>query len=192
MQGAAGLFSGSGGAATYSGASQYMTVPHNAALKPTAAITLESWFVIDDLSQWRGIISTTQSGGWALDYTGAGSGSALRCNLRRNGAYGTAQIANVIEVGKVYHAVATYDGRFVRLYLGSLTEDTVEVAVNDAGANYPIQYANNNAICIGCEASAGSSPEGQYWDGILDETAIYGTALSAARILLHNRVARGL
>lgn len=71
-----------------------------------------------------------------------------------------------------------YDGRYARLYVdGSLK------AANDAGGNFPIQYAYpSNSALIGADPSTGSTPEGEYLAGSVDEVRVYRRALTVTDI----------
>ncbi|HET8905477.1 MAG TPA: LamG domain-containing protein, partial [Ktedonobacterales bacterium] len=80
-----------------------------------------------------------------------------------------------LSTGTRHHLVGTYDGTNLRLYV-----DNVLVAGPTAATN-ALAYTGNT-ITIGSQS--GATP-GAYYDGQIDEAAVYGSALSAARVTAH-------
>ena len=70
--------------------------------------------------------------------------------------------------------ILTYDGRYAKIYLDGNLTDT-----KDAGGNYPISYSYQNSTLVGAEAGYGSTPEGDYFQGKIDDIRFYNRALSA-------------
>lgn len=77
-----------------------------------------------------------------------------------------------------HHAVATKNGATVKLYL-----DGVDVT----GA-----VTNSTFVNPGQAWYIGSGAGSLYWDGSLDEVALYPTALSGARVLVHYNAGLGI
>jgi large repetitive protein len=74
-----------------------------------------------------------------------------------------------------YHVVATYDGRVAKLFVNGHPDGTLAVVAP------PVQTAD--------PATIGRRWDGLYADAVLDEIAIYPTALSGDRISVHWRAA---
>ncbi len=169
-----------GGSFQFNGTNQYISTPHNSALKPTAQITTEQWLNADDWtagtssSDYKCGLSCTQGGGFSNNIW---SGT-FRSYLYVSGAY-RIPTADVSSFTGWHHFVTTFDGRYVTLYVDGQQEDVVDLG---ASGN-TISYDADNSIFIGVEASGTTAPDGQYWDGYISITKIYNLALSSAEVL---------
>lgn len=177
--GATGPISDGATATTFNGTSQYGKVNYSALHSPTSAVTVEIWAY---KASWTTILggigpNRTESGGYGL-WAGLGTPNRVQFYVRRNGAYGIATAPSVLSAGW-HHIVGTFDGRYAKLYIdGSL------VSTDDAGANYAIQYASNNALMVAADPDGSSNPT-NYFAGTLANSAIYSTALSSTRVQAH-------
>jgi hypothetical protein len=82
--------------------------------------------------------------------------------------------------GQKNHLVGTYDGKAIALYVDGQLESSLN-------ANGLVgHYDTTNGLGIGIRYS-----DGPVFDGVLDEVAIYGSALSAARVRAHYLAAIG-
>jgi hypothetical protein len=96
----------------------------------------------------------------------------------QNGTRRRAQApVGAVVAGQTYHVAGTYDGTTMRLYLNGVQVATTALT----GA----VTQNTNTLTIG--SWDGSS---EFLRGSIDEVAVYGTALSAARIAAHNTAGR--
>ncbi|VVB58145.1 Right handed beta helix region [Candidatus Anstonella stagnisolia] len=180
-----------GSSRTFDGASNYVTVPYAASLAPTGAITVSAWFSTKDKTVAQKIVSKTEGGAYALGlnlgvpYCNANS-ICLLINVGGtyyNASYATSNINN----NQWYHMVGTYDGETARLYVNG-----AEVAsnTNPSGA---ISYASSNPLCIGSEPDGTVCSTGQYFNGSIDDVAIFSRNLSTQEILaLYNANANSL
>lgn len=75
---------------------------------------------------------------------------------------------NVIEENKWYHIVGTYNGSVMRIYLDGVLIDSKEVVTS--------LVTNNHTLTIG------QVDNNFYFNGIIDEVAIYNRALSAKEV----------
>jgi len=171
-------------ATSFPAGTQWVEVPYVAALAPTAAVAVELWVKFNSFpvgpTTEQSLLSKTEAGGYA--FTLSNATGMLTFFLRRNGAYAQVDYAlSNLVAGVVYHFMATYDGRYTVFYV-----DGVAVGTNDAGATYPIQYANNNSLLIGAEATSTTGHDARPpLDGVIDEVSVYGSALSATTSLAH-------
>ncbi len=171
----------------FNGNNQSAWISHNSALQPTFGLTMEQWIFANDWNYnntfYLASLSYTQGGGYAMSLASRKFG----VEIRANGVYQQPEISTENLVGW-QHIVATFDGRYTRMYLnGSL------VVTSDAGAGgpYPIQYSTTNgniienALFIGAEADStnDSTPDTHYWNGKIGMTKIYGVALHPSLIL---------
>ncbi|MFZ4619904.1 MAG: LamG-like jellyroll fold domain-containing protein [Bacteroidota bacterium] len=157
--------------------SSYIAVPYTDTLQPKAALTVEAWVNVNSWSGTPGLVGNTEFGGYELEIEQVGGVNRINFWVKRNGSYAVAFITQSAFGTGWHHVAGTYDGRNTSIYLDGVLQNT-----NDAGANYPIQYAYNNALIIGAEAGSGSSPYGYYYNGSLDEVRIWNIARSADSI----------
>ena len=80
----------------------------------------------------------------------------------------------VLEAGQTYHVAVTYDGANQRVYVNGELDSTPRAQTGSADTN-------NTNISIGTVWDGSSDPA----DAVVDEVAVYPTALSAATIAAH-------
>jgi hypothetical protein len=156
-------------ACTFDGVNDFINVYNSASLGLTTAVTLEAWIkptTLPAAGSVRAIVSKLGSYSLQLD------GPLLEFGLTQNGTTHTLQSASgAIQAGGRYHVVATYDGATERLYING-------VQVASAALTGAISTSGNSL-------TIGSGGAGSYFAGTIDEVAVYGAALSAARIASH-------
>lgn len=165
------------GAVLLNGSTGYVNCGTPAALNVTAAWTLEAWIYLTATPNGCGVITEFfNATGNVLYEIGFGistSGSSLTAGYYTGSAWqivtGTALTLNAW-----HHIAATWDGTTLRLYA-----DGAQVATATPTA---APVAGNNGIYIGRRHDSSASP---YFPGRIASAAIYGTALSAARISAH-------
>lgn len=175
--GVAGAIAGDGNtAASFAKASkQYVSVPDSATLDLLDTLTYEIWFK-------RASISTLQT---LLD---KGPGSLIvrvlatdKILVRRNGTANICEsTVTVTDTTTWHHLAVTKAGATVKLWLDGV--DRTGAVTNSTLVN--------TAIILSIGASEAGSEE--WWDGNLDEVAVYATALSEARVKAHYRQGRGV
>ncbi|HYS28221.1 MAG TPA: LamG domain-containing protein, partial [Candidatus Limnocylindria bacterium] len=74
-----------------------------------------------------------------------------------------------------YYVVATYDGTTAKLYINGKLDNSLSVTA--------VPKQTNDSLTIG------RRPDGHFTNALIDEVAIYPTALSADRIAAHWRIA---
>jgi peptidoglycan/xylan/chitin deacetylase (PgdA/CDA1 family) len=156
-------------ACTFDGVNDFANIYNSASLSPTAAVTLEAWIKpasLPAVGASRSIVSKV--GAYSLQL----SGPLLEFSIVQSGVVRAVQAASgAIQVGGTYHLVGTYDGTTQRLYING-----VQVAsVARSGAI----SSSGNSLTIG---SFGGS---NYFQGTIDEVAVYSSALTATRITNH-------
>lgn len=87
----------------------------------------------------------------------------------------------VVAQGVETHVVATYDGQFIRIYLNGVL-DPSETAAPGSISPKPPTDANLTESGVGI---GNQTERDRPFKGLIDEVALYATALSAARILAH-------
>jgi len=169
-----------GKALSFDGTNDFVEIPHNSALKPTAAITYMAWGYRDDWSSAGNtrLLSCTEAGGFNFEFDNVTTGN-VDASIRISGTYQHAAFTYTgLNPGWHFFA-ATCDGRYTKIYV-----DGVLHATDDRGSTGTIDYTNNNSIIIGGEAGSGTGCSGSYWAGLIDSVRIYCRALSAAEIAI--------
>jgi PKD repeat protein len=158
--------------------SERVSVADNTLLDPTN-ITLEAWVRVDSalsLNQARTIFAKSNSQGNDFSYSLAYQRSGLSTNQLDFAITTTSNtdfaVTQTLNTGTTYHIVATYNGATMRMYVNG-----VEIG----GGRAKTGNMRNSAqpLRIGAFFSA------DYWDGAIDEAAVYSTALPAATIVAH-------
>jgi hypothetical protein len=101
----------------------------------------------------------------------------IRSSLDTTGAITTAGSTGFTDL-LWRHVAVTYDGTDWRFYLDGALFDTV----SGAGAHALSTGVTNQVFRVG---ALGDPSSGDRWRGWIDEVALYGTALSGARIAAH-------
>ena len=88
------------------------------------------------------------------------------------------------------HIVATYDGRVIRIYINGELDTTAPVNTSDF--DIPVKWphpANDPEVELAIGARIGGLPATRlgrrYFNGVIDEVAIYPTVLSEGRVRAH-------
>jgi hypothetical protein len=176
--GAPGLLVDDGGntAVAFDGVNDYMSVADSNSLEIASPLTLEAWIDPDALGA-PGNLSTIvgKTGSFALRL----NGSALVFELTTlAGPQQLSTATGAIEAGKPQHVVATYDGTTRRLYL-----DGVEVEAE------PLAGANESSGVFFVGSSGGLSG---FFDGTIDEVAVYSKVLGADGVKAHYEEGSGV
>jgi hypothetical protein len=170
--GAPGLLAGDGGdsAVRFDGDDDYMTVSNSASLTIDSPLTLEAW-IEPDVLPGVGEVATIvgKSGSYALRL----NGPLLEFTLVQLEVPQTLTApASVMAGAGPRHVVATFDGTVRRLYV-----DEVEVAEAPLAGEVS---AGSGALFVGS-----TDPGSGFFDGMIDELAIYSKGLTADRVSFH-------
>jgi hypothetical protein len=159
----------SDGALTFTDGTSNVTCSTPSGL-PSASVSVEVWFRAGGFANFVDLVSHNWGGtagsGWAL-YTTANR--QLWWGLKEGSAPETSVKVGGLSANTVYHAVGTYDGNVLRLYLNG-----AQVATKTVGA----KTLNTTAsVFTGkTDTTAGIT---------VDELALYSGALSATRVQAH-------
>lgn len=165
------------------GDGDYITIPHNAAFD-TPSRAYEIWFTAPDTipGDSKGIIGKAPNTGWSRsifviikDATGE-----LLVNFT-NGTDTLDSIKTPVSIcdGQTHHVVANViysaSGDTVELWLDGVLVDSLTITYNIDTDSANLEFGRYSS----------SSLANRYYEGILDEAAIYGHSLSQARIEAH-------
>ena len=159
-----------GGALSFDGVNDLVTVADAAGLDLSSGMTLEAWVRPTVAGSWRTVVTKEQSGN-------------LVYGLFSNSD--SAQPSGIVSVGPLQdivrgpsglvlsswtHLATTYDGSVLRLYLNGVQVGTRNVSGAMPNSSQPLQIGGNNVW-----------PE--WFQGQLDDLRIYNRALSAAELV---------
>lgn len=152
----------------------YVSVPHYANIMPTTNLTVSVWAYATSLAGGSGypsilgkVSSTAWTDGYGMYYlAGTGLCFFVRTWNTRRACQGT---TTSLTTGMT-HIVGTYDGSNIRLYWnGALVTTTAYAGTINANASALFVGNMNNVY---------------YWNGIIDDVAIWNRTLSDAEVLL--------
>ena len=158
-------------AVTLDGADDAVRVDDSAALDPADALAIETW--VKPTSLPTGTASATLARKDLQYLLRLGSGGKVSFRLWRGGAATEiTSTGNAVSAGAWSHVVASFDGTSLSIYVNG------------------VKVGSGLAMGASIDSSAnplylGSSGGYDYLSGRLDEVALYGTALPAARISAH-------
>ena len=145
---------------------QSVTIGNQAALNPTAAISISSWIHALD---WNGNYRVAQKGNNDNQYRLLAEGGKLVWDIATIGRIE----ADLPPPNEWAHVAGTYDGTEMKLY-----RNGAEVAALAATGAIPVTA---NALHLGTK-SAGSGTVGNFLNGSLDDVRLYARALSGGEV----------
>jgi hypothetical protein len=173
--GSAGLLTGDAAnkAVAFDGTNDYVSVPASASLDLTSQITLEAWIKPAALPAAGSFASVvTKPEAYSLQF----NGPRLEFTVMQSGARQRLQAASgAIVAGTAYHVVGTFDGTTQRLYLN--------------GAQVASRAQTGAASVSTAPLTIGSWGASEYFNGTIDEVAVYRGVLSPARVQAHTTAA---
>lgn len=162
---------GSNFAVTFDGATQYVSIPQASSLDLTNRISLESWINPTRLpaaGSFASVISKTEA------YTLQFNGPLLEFTIIQSGSRRRLQApAGTIVEGTSYHVVGTYDGTTQRLYVNG--REVASTALSGSA----------DVTATGMKIASWDGRI-EFFNGTIDEPAVYNVALSATQVASHN------
>lgn len=161
---------GSGNAYDYT--FNFAVVPHNAALSPTNAISIEAWIKADSWANnhWENVIVSKD--GWQFGEEGytlrAGDNGTLSFNFGTPGAWQEVTTGSVMIPGQWYHVAGTFDGQFLRAYINGIEEGSTAWSGTMSPGTYDLHIGR-------IAYTAGGTRD---FDGTIDEVRLWNTAVS--------------
>jgi hypothetical protein len=162
-------------AVRFDGTNDQVNVAAASSLNLTSAFSLEAWIkpnVIPAAGGWASVITkpeaySIQFNGPRLEFTVIQSGTRRRLQAP----------SGAVVAGSAYHVVATFDGVTQRLYLnGSLV---ASAALSGAAS------VTTTALHLGSWDGGA-----EFFNGVLDDVAVYSKTLTAAQVANHNTKGR--
>jgi len=174
---------GANSAYSFSGLGTYISIPFADTLQPKSNITVNAWINVSNATNnEQKIISTTESGGYALFTTGSTADQCAAYQLAfivsTSSGYRKACAArSLVANGTWSHIVGTYDGNNIALYVNGV------LAGSDSYGGATVRYTKSNPTCIGGESTTSACTGGDNFIGSIDDVRIYNRVLSNTEIM---------
>jgi hypothetical protein len=160
----------------FDGSNDFITAGDNYDFAGTAAMTVELWLKpTAATTSYRRVISKEAAGGWDLYMEASSGGSPNAISFERSDAAGVSDyvgISTALPTTSWTYVVYTYDGTNMRFYIDGVLRQTT------ASSRSVQNHAN--PLTIGRYSSGVD-----YFGGLLDEVAIYSSALSGTQVAEH-------
>jgi hypothetical protein len=164
-------------AASFDGATGYLDAGNNFAFAGAQPFSLEAWVRSTSMQGYGGVFSREDTAG------GPPSEGYLAFVSPSDGVYGFQRLdgnsltsitsMSTASASHYDHVVATYDGNVMTLYVNGVAEATET-------ASFPIAGANHDFV-VGAEVGGAED----FFEGELDEVAVYEHVLTANRVSAH-------
>jgi RHS repeat-associated protein len=166
-----------GEALSFDGVDDYVKAVNSENLNFANIITVEAWARLDatDFTKWYTVVCNFESSGWGIEISP--DYDKWEWLLHINGSYRTVRSDAVVIPGEWYHIVGIYDGSEVSLFINGVKQ-TATISVTGSIKESPV------AVTIGANPEAGGSFIRNF-KGVIDEVAVYNTALSPEEIQQH-------
>jgi hypothetical protein len=160
-------------AGSFDGISDYVSIPNSSGINPTEEITVSLW-ARSDTSAWNASGTLASKRNAYMLYPVSGS-KEIRFYVYTTLQWYYASFTPAIDITEWHHYAGTYDGKEIKLYIDGAPAGTS--TLRTGGIN-----ADPGALYIGRDDGQSS-----YFNGHIDEVAVYGRALSAVEMsVLYN------
>jgi uncharacterized repeat protein (TIGR03803 family) len=159
-----------GRALRFDGQYDWVTVADAADLDLRNALTIEAWVNPSALSGWRTVVikeRNNSSQAYALYASEDMPGPSGYVNI--GGTYKGVSGPSQLPLNAWTHVAVTYNGSMLRLYINGVEVNRRPVSGRMVVGNAPLRIGGNSIW-------------GEYFDGMIDEVRIYGSAISPADI----------
>ena len=160
-----------GGALSFDGINDYVTIADAASLDLTTGLTIEAWVKPSSVSAARAVVfkENRAAGHQAYSLYAANGGSKPAAEFASGGKYTTLQSAQTIAANRWTHIAATYDGTRLRIYRNGVETGSRALSGSLVATRDPLKFG-------------GSAVWSEWFKGAIDEIRIWNGARSAAEI----------
>ena len=160
-----------GGALSFDGVDDWVTVPDSIYFDLTTGMTLEAWVQpTAAASDWTTVLLKERPGGLAYAlYAADGAGNPPAGYMNRNGTDVQAAGASVLPLNAWSHLAVTYDSAALRLYVNGTEVGSTPETGSITTSTGPLRIGGNAVW-------------GEFFTGLIDEVRVYNNALTAAQI----------
>jgi hypothetical protein len=172
------LVNDSNPAASLDGVNDYVVIPDSSSLDMSTAVSVEAWIKRSRAGAWQVVVGKPGNGQSRFENYAIWFNSINQVVAYFGDGVGYVSVAAAIDTNW-HHVVATYDNATAKLYVDGSIAASSSSTIHLTANSLPLSLGRTNG---------GSS----YYGGLLDEVAVYPTALSAARVHTHYEVGRAI
>jgi hypothetical protein len=158
-----------GGALSFDGVDDWVTIPDSVALDLTTGMTIEAWVFPRSSSGWRTAMLKETADGLAYGLYAHNGAAGPAGYINTGGSDQGAAAAASLPLNSWTHVATTYDGATLRLFVNGTQVASRAVAGSLRTSTSPLRIGGNAVW-------------GEYFSGMLDEVRIYNRALSTSEI----------
>jgi hypothetical protein len=160
-----------GGALSFDGVNDYVSVPDSASLDLAKGMTIEAWVYPTSLNAWRtAIFKENRAAGHQSYSLYASTGSAKpAAEVATGSAYTTLTGSQTIAANAWTHIAATYDGATLRTYKNGVLIGSKALTGSLVNTSDPLKFGGNAVWS-------------EWFQGRIDEVRVYSSARSAAQV----------
>jgi glucose/arabinose dehydrogenase len=158
-----------GGALSFDGVNDWVTVPDASSLDLTTGMTLEAWVNPTVNGDWRTVVFKESPGFVAYSLYSSEPGNVPITEIVAGGAARNITGLAPLPLNTWSHLAATYGGGNLRLYVNGALVRTAAVTGSLAVSTQPLRFGGNGTW-------------GEWFAGRIDEVRVYERALSQAEI----------
>jgi len=160
-----------GGALSFDGVDDYVKVLDSPSLNSLSQFTMEGWFYINDISDYRRILFRPGQYAYHIAFLFNPSGTVRFGSEASDGSYSELNSATAVTAGNWVHVAIIHDGSTKKIYINGIQD-----------ANTESQSGFNNNVISDISLGMEEGNQAQQFYGKMDEIAIYDRALSASEI----------
>jgi hypothetical protein len=157
-------------AVTFDGVNDDVRIPTSTSLGVSGALSIEAWIRptrVPAAGAFASVLTKPES--WSIQF----NGPRLEFTVMQNSVRRRLQAAaGAVAAGSTYHVVGTYDGSTQRLYINGSQVASVALTGGASVTANDVRIASWNGAK-------------EFFAGTVDEAAVYGSALSSARVAAH-------
>lgn len=158
-----------GGALSFDGANDMVSVADSASLDLTAGMTLEAWVYPTALADWHTVVMKETNGELVYALYASENVSIPSVYVRIGNSSRRLAGTSALPLNTWTHLAATYTGSTLRLYVNGTQVASQARTGSIATSNQPVRIGGNAVW-------------GEYFNGSIDEVRIYNRALTVAEI----------
>jgi hypothetical protein len=165
--------------ASFSGAQSYVRVPDSPSLDMTSAVTVELWAKRRTIGGYQVLVGKAGNGQNKFENYSVWLAPSNRYTAYfGNGTTSVAVVTPPVTDTNWHHIVAVHNGSRISIYMDGVLKQQIATTLQMAANDLPLNLGRANA-------------NNYFFNGWLDEVAVYPTALPAQTILAHYNRATG-
>jgi len=150
----------------------FVTITDADNLRLSEQFTMQAWFIAEEIDSWRQLIAKDNEYLLRIDPPAEGNNMSAFVNL---GGWEPRASGPVPELDTWIHFAATYDGDQLRVYVNGVPAGQATRVGNARGTHNPVEFGRWGEGLLGDDVG--------YFEGIIDEVAIFNAALTEDDIL---------